>query len=258
MNKTNLLMQIKYDLVAILNEVMVIIFGFFFPTIMAVIIISGSSLEDIVPIAQLPYIHTSIIITIALMIPVALMLVSAATTFSMEVEQGISFRLQLFGKNKQFLLLSKIITFFILMTISFIIYFLVLYSVYDLVLPSVSSAIIYFVTIYLFGALLLVLAYSLAHIFKRFGIVFAIALPLQFVIMILGGMMGFSIDKFPEPMRVVASMLPTYFINKDFGRYWADGFAGYNFAPLIQSFIFCFAFTGVIYCINLYSNRKHN
>ena len=72
--------------------------------------------------------------------------------------------------------------------------------------------------------------------------------------MVLCGMMGVQVEDLPEAAQKVAALFPMSYITSDFAGFWTEG--NYNFTPLIQSFLFFGAVSGIILLIALRRERR--
>ena len=77
---------------------------------------------------------------------------------------------------------------------------------------------------------------------------------LYFVIMVLCGMMGIQTDQLPGFLQKIAALLPMSYVSSDFIDLWQGG--SYNFMPLIQSFLFMGAISGILLLYANYKNRR--
>jgi ABC-2 type transport system permease protein len=72
--------------------------------------------------------------------------------------------------------------------------------------------------------------------------------------MIICGMMGVRTENLPAALQVIAGLLPMSYISNDFIIIWEGG--SYQFAPLIQSFLFLAAVSGIILFLSLRKNKR--
>lgn len=243
---------IVYEMRNILGNPFVTFFGIIFPILMSFLI--TKSIVSEVPKAMIPQANTSVFITISLMIPMAIILLGYAATYSQEVEKEIPVRMRLFGFRERSVITAKIIAQLIVMTCAFIIYVGAEFLMLDLQTPKISSAIILIVCLYLLGIIFFILAHGLSNIFKKFGPTYFVAMVLYFGMMILCGMMGITMENLPEALQAVAKTLPMSYISKDFIDFWQKG--SYNFVPLIQSFLFFGAVSGIVLVVSIYRDRR--
>ena len=198
--------------------------------------------------------NTSIFITMSLITPMAIIFLGYAATYSQELENDIPLRMGLFGFSERFMMRAKIIAQVIVLTAALAIYTLVSYMALDLEIPSFSGAATLVICLYLMGVIFFILAHGLAHIFRKFGPTYALAMILYFGIMVLCGMMGIQTDQLPGFLQKIAALLPMSYVSSDFIDLWQGG--NYNFMPLIQSFLFMGAISGILLLYANYKNRR--
>lgn len=227
------------------------IFGIGMPVLLAVIF--GRVLASQIPNAEiLSTAVTSIFLGTGAMIPLAIIFIGYAATYSQELEKGIPQRLELFGIDAGMTIINRIISELAFLVCSFVIYFAVGILVLDIKAPTASGLIWYIVCIVVLGIISFSLAHAIALFFKKFGVVYSIVMMLYFGIMIVSGMMGISYEMLPSAVQVVARLLPTMYIQKDFADIWLG--KGYNFMPMLQAYLF----TGALSCILLLISLKRN
>jgi ABC-2 type transport system permease protein len=241
---------IKYELRNLMGNIFTLVFGVAFPIGMTIFF--GTAMAGNVPAEAKDIFITSIFITNSVIIPLASILVGYSAVFSQELEKNIPMRFRLFGYSEKTVLTSKICANLIFITLSLIVYTVVICSVLKVQVPSLSSALILIVSLYLLSIFLFILAHGISLFFKKFGPTFAITMMLYFAIMILSGMFGVPAKDFPDPLKAVAYAFPTTYISGEFIEFWKAG--SYNFVPYIQSFIFFAA----VSCIILFMSIHHN
>lgn len=241
---------IKYELRNLSGNIFTLIFGVVFPIFLTIFF--GKVMTGKVPAEMKDLFITNVFITSSLIIPLATILVGYSTVFSQELEKNIPLRFRLFGYKEETLLVSKICANLIFITFSFVAYTTVICVVMNIKKPTLSSATIYIVSLYLLAIFLFILAHGIALFFKKFGPTFGITMSLYFGIMIISGMFGIQAKDFSDPLKSVAYTIPFTYISGDFIEFWQGG--SYNFVPFIQSFIFF----GAISCIILFLAIHHN
>ncbi|HHV13402.1 MAG TPA: ABC transporter permease [Clostridiales bacterium] len=252
-NKVSLRM-IQYELRNVAGNPFVHIFGVGFPILLSVIITKAVAAE--MPGSfYLGEVVTSIVLGIGAVIPMATILIGYSSTCSQDIEKNIPLRMQLFGFSEKYTIVNRLIAEFIYMTFAFLIYFIIVCSVLKLVAPAASGAIIYFVCIYIFAAVLFMLAHAIANLVKKFGLTYMITMIIYFAMMILSGMMGITVDKLPKGLRIASDLLPSTYFVKDFYTVWIG--ESYNFGPMIQSYIFFFAISGILVFIMVYNSKRN-
>jgi ABC-2 type transport system permease protein len=241
---------VKYEFRNLIGNIFTIIFGVFFPIGMTLFF--GTAMVGKVPEHAKDIFITSIFITNSVIIPLASILVGYSAIFSQELDKNIPLRFRLFGYSEKTVVISKICAHLIFMTLSLALYTVVVCSILEVQVPSLSSALILIVSLYLLSTFLFILAHGIALFFKKFGPTYAVTMILYFAIMILSGMFGVQAKDFPDGVKAVAYTFPTTYICGEFIDFWQGG--SYNFVPYIQSFIFFAA----VSCIILFMSMHHN
>lgn len=244
---------LRYEFLNTMANFFTPFFGVVFPMGMGSFLVS--TISSSVPAAQQAEVATTVAMMVALIIPLAIMLISFSALFSQEIEQGVTTRMELFGFKERDIIKAKIIVHYSIVTCAFILFSLVMIFAHNIIIPKWSSFLIYIVCYYAIATLLFILSYALTTIIRKFGITFAITMTLYFGLMIFSGMMGIQPNDLPVWGQRIAYSLPLAHISSDFHTYWADGFSGYNFMPLIQSFLFMTAAVAIIYFIS-WKKRK--
>lgn len=243
---------IQYEIRNILGNIFVIIFGVFFPIIMSALF--SIVFKNEVPEEMYSQTVTSIFITMSMIIPMAVLLIGYAANYSGELEKDIPLRLNLFGFRERTMLLAKMIAYLIFMTIALLLYILCDIVILELQVPKLSSALCLIAALYALSVILFILAHGLATFFKKFGPTYAISMILYFGFMILCGMMGVTVDQLPKGLHVIAKALPMSYISNDFIDFWQGG--TYNFAPLLQSFLFFGAVSFIVLILSIRKNQR--
>lgn len=254
MNKNKVsLRMIQYELRNVAGNPFVHIFGVGFPILLS-IIISKSVSSEIADNSYMGEVITSIFLGIGAVIPLATILMGYSSTCSQDIEKDIPLRMQLFGFSEKYTIINRLIGEFIYMTLAFLIYFIIGCTVLKIVAPIVSGVIIYFICLYIFAAVLFILAHAIANLAKKFGLTYMITMIIYFGMMVLSGMMGITVDKLPKSLQIVSNLLPSTYINKDFYSVWIG--RDYNFVPMIQSYIFFLAISGILIFIMIYRSKR--
>ncbi len=244
--------MVLYELRNINGNFMPHFFGIIFPNMMTMIF--SRTIGSQVPEAMRQDAMVSITLSMMLVIPMSIMFIGYGAIYSQEVENEVPMRMHLFGFQERSLLTAKIIAHIIFMTIAFVIYAIFQLFTMDIPKPAISSVICLMVSMYLIGVILLVIAHSIANIFRKFSITFGITMMIYFVLMMLTGMMGISTEQLPKAVQKVALTLPMTYISNDFADFWQGG--SYNFMPFIQSFIFFGAVSGILLLYAQYRDRR--
>lgn len=243
---------VQYELRNIGGNFFTVFFGIVFPIIMSVLF-SQIYMKDLTGDIRKTAM-TGLFITMSLIIPLSVLLIGYSVTYAQELEKDIPMRMNLFGFSQRTILAAKMIAYFIFMTGAFFLYTIVDCFTLDLQMPTISSAFCLIITLYLLGAVLFVLAHGIAGIFRKFGPTYAISMTLYFAFMILCGLMGIQVEDLPKTIRVVAYAFPMTYISNDYIDFWQGG--SYNFAPIIQAFLFLGAVSGIVLLCSMRKNAR--
>ena len=245
------LRMIRYELRNINGNFMTHFFGIVFPNIMSLLFATVAGKQ--MPEAMRQQVTVSIVITIAMIMPMSIMFLGYGALYSQEVENGIPLRMHLYGFCEKSLIMAKIIAHLIILTIAFIIYGVFQAFTLEIPKPVFSSLLCLMCSLYLMGAMFLVIVHSMANIFRKFSVTFGISMVIYFLLMMLTGMMGLSTDQLPKALQRVAKVFPMTYISNDFAGFWQGG--SYNFMPYIRSWIFLAAVTGILVMYAQYKNK---
>lgn len=243
---------LKYELLNVSGNFFTIFFGLVFPILMS-IVFSRTLLKDLTGEIRATTM-TGLYISMSLILPLSILLIGYSVTYAQELEKGVPLRMHLFGYKQSTMLAARLIAYFIFMTGAFLIYTIVDCLVLDIQPPSLFAAICYIITLYLLGIILFILAHGIAGILKKFGPTYAIAMTLYFTFMILCGLMGIQVENLPKTLQKVAYTLPMTYVSKDYIDFWQGG--NYNFAPIIQSFLFLGAVAVIVLMYSLKKNSR--
>lgn len=246
--------MILYEIRNITGNPFIHIFGLGFPIILS-ILISKTSVMDLTDTSIIQLVSTSVFLGIGFIIPMATILMGYAATYSQEIEKGVSIRMKLFGFDEKYILLNRMIAEFIFLTFAFILYSISGILFIKIKVPTVSGVVIYLFSVYAYSVIMFMLAHSIAGLLKKFGITYAITMGLYFFVMIFGGLMGISYDRMPAAMQTIANLLPVTYITQDAVTFWQG--KTYNFVPMIQSFVFLAAVSGILLFISTYRSRRN-
>ncbi|BDF57273.1 hypothetical protein CE91St36_00900 [Christensenellaceae bacterium] len=241
---------IKYELLNTAGNWFILFFGIAFPILMSLLIANVFVGE--IPAAAIPAANTGVFITMSMIIPLATLLIGYAANYSQELENEMPLRFRLFGYRERSMLGAKMIANLIFMTIALAIYTIADYLLLDIQPPQLSSALVLVAALYALAVILFILAHAIATLTGKFGPTYAITMTLYFGLMIICGMMGVSVDRLPESLRIIARGLPMTYISSDFAGFWQGG--GYDFTPLLLSFLLF----GVIACVFLFASIWKN
>ena len=245
---------IWYEVKNNLGNIMSIIFGLIFPTVMTNLFFyvfksQLSASESIVKFG------TQLFLVNLLMAPLALVLVGFTATFSQEIEQGMTLRLSLFGYSHKKQILAKLVSQFFVVIFAIGIYCACSLITIPVLTPSPTVLFIYILCMVLLVVLFFLFAYAISMLTKKFSGAFGISMSFYFVVMILSGMMGIQPDQFPSGVRYISNLLPTTQIALLFPKVWDMQIQ--NPAPLIQSFLFLSALCGVLLLPVFLKNKRH-
>lgn len=243
---------ILYELRNINGNFYVHFFGMVFPVLMSVIF--SKVYGNQVPEAIRQEVATSIAISMSMMCPMSIVLIGYAANYSQEVEKGVPLRMRLFGYQEKSMILAKLIAQLIFLTIALVIYGVCEMLLIDVMRPVISSLICLVGCLYLLAIIFFVMAHAIAELLKKFGPTYAVSMGLYFLFMILCGMMGISTSQLPKALQIVSKTLPMSYIGNDFVDFWQGG--NYNFVPLIQSFLFLGALSGILLIFSVYKNKR--
>lgn len=229
------------------------IFAIGMPILLAAVF-SGMLAAEIPDVEILSAAVTGLFLGIGAIIPLAAIFIGYSATYSQELEKGIPQRMELFGIKAGTTILNRILSELAFLALAFVIYFAVGVFGMSIKAPAASGLIWYIVCIVVLGIICFMLAHSIALIFKKFGIVYCITMMLYFGMMILSGMMGITYEMLPSAVQAVARLLPTTYINRDFGDIWLG--KDYNFMPMLQSYLFLGALAGILLFFSLKRNSR--
>ena len=243
---------VTYELRNIAGNIFVIIFGVIFPIMMSALF--SFIFKKQVPEEMYSKTVTAIFITMSMIIPMAVLLIGYAANFSQELEKDVPLRLNLFGFRERTMLAARMIAYLIFTTAALMLYMGFDLLMLDIQLPKLSSAIYFILSLYALSVILFILSHGLALIFRKFGPTYAVSMFLYFGFMILCGMMGVTVDQLPGGLKAVAKVFPMSYISSDFVEFWQGG--SYNFAPLVQAFLFFGAISFIILIISIRRNQR--
>lgn len=244
--------MIGYELRNINGNFMTHFFGIVFPNIMSLLF--STMIGKQAPDSARQEITVSVVICMALIMPMSIMFLGYGSLYSQEVERGIPQRMHLFGFSEKSLITAKIIVHLLFLTGAMLLYAAVQGLLLDIPKPAPSSLLILVVSLYMIGVIFLVIVHSMANIFRRFSMTFGVSMTAYFLLMMLTGMMGISTDELPETLQRIARTLPMTYISNDFAGFWQGG--SFNFMPYIQSCIFLAALTGILAMYAQYRSRR--
>lgn len=244
--------MIRYELRNINGNFMTHFFGIVFPNLMSLIF--ATMIGNQVPEAARPHAVVSVVICMALIMPMSIMFLGYGALYSQEVENGIPLRMHLYGYCEKSLIAAKVIAHLIFLSIAFVIYGVFQMIMLDIPKPAFSSLLCLLASLYLIGAMFLLIVHSMANLFRKYSVTFGISMFIYFLLMMVTGMMGISTEQLPKALQGIAKVFPMTYISNDFADFWQGG--SYNFMPYIQSCIFLGAVTGILALYAQYRNRR--
>lgn len=245
--------MLKFQMLNVIGNPYVHIFGIGLPIILALIItrvavseLSGSEMASMV--------STSIYLGMGALIPMAILLMGYSVSYAQELSKGIPERMQLFGIKKSALFMNHVIVQMLFLIVSFLLFFLSGCMFSKIEQPTVTGCLCYILCIFVFSVICLSLAHGIACICRNFGKTYCVSMMLYFAFMILGGMMGISYENLPKWAKIAAKLLPVTYINRDFYQIWKG--KEYNYMPMLQSFLFFGAVSGIVLFFSLKRTSK--
>lgn len=245
---------IKYEFFNTLYNGYAFFFGAIFPVILLHLIVSGA-LTDVPELARKEAV-TAIFTGMSMLVPLATVFLSHAATYSNELDKSIPDRLMLFGFSEKDILVAKLVSNFIFLTVCFGIYAAGTIPFIQMESPTIKALVVWIAGQFLLAAILMILAHGIAGLIRKFGITYGVVMGLYFAMMILSGYMGIPADRLPKFVKPVSDLLMTKQLGNGFIDLWMD--RDYNFAPLIQSAIFMLTVSLVVLAASFkYRGRKN-
>lgn len=235
--------MIKFEMLNEIGNPYILIFGVGLPILLALLITKVASTQ-INQKAILPMISTSIYLGMGTLIPMAVILMGYSVSYAQELSKGIPQRMQLFGIKSSISLCNRAIAQLVFLLLAFGIFFLTGIIFSEIEQPTLTGLVCYAICILAFSIICFALAHGLASLLQNFGKTYCVSMILYFAFMILGGMMGIGYEDLPGWAQIAAKMLPVMYINKDFYSIWTG--ESYQFMPMIQSFLFLGAVSGIL------------
>lgn len=237
------LQMIGFELRNVIGNPYVHIFGVGLPIFLAMLItkVSASEIPDNTMISM---VTTAIYLGMGTLIPMATILMGYAVSYAQELDKGIPQRMQLFGIKNSISLTNRAISEMIFIFAAFIVFFFSGFLFSDIERPTITGFISYILCILILSIIFLVLAHGIACICRNFGFTYCVSMMTYFAFMILGGLMGVRYEDLPAWAQAVAKLLPITYISQDFYQIWTG--ETYNYMPMIQSFLFLGAVSGIV------------
>ena len=252
MKKKCTLKMVLYELRNLNGNLMPHFFGIIFPNLMCMLL--PRAVASGLPADIQQKVTDSIMLSMAIVIPMSIMFLGYGAVYAQEVERGIPLRMRLFGFEEKSAIMAKVFAHLILLTIAFVIFAVFQMAVTKVSAPAGSSFLCLVISLYLIGVILLVISHALANLFKKFSIVFGVEMGIYFLMIILCGMMGIKTSALPNVMQKIAAAFPMTYIANEFADFWQGG--TYQFMPFIQSFLFMGAIAGILLLFSLYKDKR--
>lgn len=253
MNTKRTAAMIGYELKNICGNVFSLLFGVIFPIFMSAII-GNVAMKDI-PEAAKTEVHTTLFLSMSLIIPMSIMFISYAANFGQELEAKVPIRLQLYGFTGRQLLTYRLIAYMIFNLFGHIVYSVSAIFILQIHAPKIGVLVLTSVLYLLLGMIFLVIAHAIAYSIQKFGASYGVTMIIYFALMFTSGMMGIRPEQLPEGLAMVARLLPTYHFANDYADFWMG--KSYGFAPLIQAYITIGAFAALLFIgAQWYRRRK--
>jgi ABC-2 type transport system permease protein len=240
---------IKYEIVNVVTNILIIIFGAIFPIGITLILAFS-----ITPDYGVSLWHTQLFIQNIVLIPMATMLMGHAVNYANELESGAIIRMKLFGFKDRTLFTAKFIANFVFFVFSLILYGIVLSVVLDVSAPSIGAIITFIVFSLVYAGSMFVLGHAVATLCGRYGTTFGIIMFLYFGFMILGGIMGNGAAALPDGIRHISMALPLYYLTKDFLSFWNGGTL--DFLPFTLTTVGLAVFSVLLLILSFYLTKK--
>lgn len=254
MKKICNLKLVKYEMLNIIGNPFADFFGVVLPILMLFVITKG--MKTTIPAVGYPEVCTTVFISLSLIVPMALLMLGYAATFSQELEKEIPLRMMLFGYSERVTMLAKVIAQVIVLTVALFIYGVVGVIGLELVVPSVQAVLGLILCHYVLAIIFFGIAHGVANLFRKFGPTYAVLMSAYFGIMILCGMMGIQTKALPKFLQAFARLLPMSHIGNDYIDVWMG--RTYNFVPMIQAFLFLAAVSGILLMFSMYRHKRVN
>lgn len=252
MNKVISKRLIGYELKSASGNIWSIIFGLFMPIIYGVIIYKAYVPQVTESVAR--EFATGLYMSMAVMAINAILLIGYAANLSLELEQKVTLRLNLFGISNRTIVMSKLIAQLSLFIICYLIYTISFKLLVGFELPTINGLFIYMLSVFIISIISFVMAHGIANIFQKFGPTYAITMFIMLGTMFLSGVMGIQVENLPKAVQKISYLLPYTYLTKDFYKVWMG--KSYNFVPFIQSILFFGGLSIIILLFSFYYRRR--
>lgn len=245
--------MMRYELLHVIGNPYVHIFGVGLPVMLA-LLITRVAVSELPGEQWVPMVTTSIYLGMSALIPMAVLLMGYAVSYAQELSKGIPERLQLFGMKKSVLFCHRALVQGLFLLAAFAVFFTSGCLFSELQPPTLRGLAAYILCMLAFSMICLALAHGIACICRNFGKTYCVSMIVYFAFMILGGMMGIQYQDLPKWAQAAAKLLPVTYINKDFYKVWTG--EAYHYMPMLQSFFFFGAVSGILLFLALRRPKK--
>lgn len=242
------LQMLEYEFRNVVGNPYVHIFGVGMPVLLAALITKAVS-SEITDDAVMKMTSTTIYLGMGVLIPMAILLMGYAISYAGELEKGIPERMRLFGIRNSVSLCNRAIAEMIFIMLSFVVFFGTAQFLSEIEKPVFSGLVCYSVSIFAFCIICFMLGHGIACVCHSFGKTYCVSMILYFGFMISAGMMGIRYENMPKWAQAIAKLLPATYINRDIYQIWRG--ESYNYMPMIQSYLFLGAVSGIVLFLGL-------
>lgn len=204
---------IKYELISMFKGGYIPAFGVALPVLLFILV--GKGVLSNVPADMKSAVLAKIFISLATIIPLAIVFLGYASSYSRDCELEIPQRLQLFGIPTKVSLFSKIIAQLIFVGIGYAIY-LVVGFINGLVLERPFVILVLFGFLIIQSILQFLLAHGIVRLCKKFGPTYAISMICYFGFMIVSGNMGIQIESLPVSLQFIGNYCLPFVSSTDY------------------------------------------
>lgn len=243
---------VKYELLNSLGNFFSILFVIIFPIVMTLLFYSIFNQQ--IPANHLAQFSTQLFVTNLLISPLAVIYIGFAALFSQEIEKEVTVRMALFGYSEKKQMQAKFLAQAIMSSVSIFIYIVAVIPFLELPVPTAFGLIVFVIGICLLSFSLFLAAYGICLLMKKFSTTFGLVMSTYFLIMILSGMMGIQTNQLPKSIQSIAKLLPTTHMIQDMPKLWEK--TTYNLMPMIQSMLFLFALSVLLYFAGIQSRKR--
>lgn len=244
--------QVVYELIQIVKSGYITFFGFLYPILLSVII--GKAVVKDVPAIAVMDAKTTMMLTMLCIIPLSSTFMGYGAIYSIDIENGIPKRLELFGISQLDVIKSRIIAYFIFNIVSIAIYLTADFLLLGYSTPTLSGALMIAFIMVILNVILFVLAHGIVNIFRQFSKAYGCIMALFFGMMILSGMMGITADMLPKPLQYISKYVPFSYFRSSFYKLWSG--KPINMAYFWQAVIVFGMISVLVLIAGIRKNRK--